>query len=412
MRDIGETSHRPRVAFLARNMMVGGAERTYLNLANHTRHVTPVLVLLERRGDLLRQLSADLDVRSLAGNEANDSGTPELLQRIPGASIPQLLRECRRLTTLVDTLDIRVVSSFVMRTHLIALMVKQLFRPELRVVLNIHEHMSESLGYLYPTPRSRLAARWVATQLFPRADRIVVVADELKRDLAANFGASPRLIAVHRNPVDLEGIRALSREPVSPFFPDDDNRPMICALGRVVYLKGIDILLNAMAALRPTLATRLIVVGDGPERERLSGQARQLGLEDAVRFVGWQSNPWRYLARANVLALCSRTEAFPNALVEAMALGIPTVAVECTAGIRECLDDGDAGLLVPPNDGPALSRALHRVLTEPALAASLSQRGTAHVAQFGLASRVADYEAMLLEQLTPSSPRGKRTPVR
>lgn len=389
---------QPRVAFLARNMMIGGAERTYLTLVNHAQLVTPVPVLLRRAGGLLSQLSGSLDLNSLDAPTTFGRVTPELLERIPGGSPAQLLLEVRRLSALVSAKRIGVVTSFLMRSHLVALLAKVTCHPQLRVVLNIHEHMSESEAFLYPNRRDRVVARWVAQRLFPLADRIVVVSDELGRDLVTRYGIPVSLVQTLSNPVDLERIRSLATQPVAPLFADDDQRPTICAVGRLVHLKGIDLLLHAIAALRPTLPTRLVVVGDGVEREPLAALASQLGLDDAVRFVGWQQNPWCYMRNADVLALTSRTEAFPSVLTEAMAVGTPTVAVECTAGIRDCLDDGKAGLLVAPEDPSALAHALHRVLTEPTLASTLRTHGTTHVAQYALARRVGAYDEMLAEQ--------------
>ena len=396
-RDFGEPRHRPRVAFLARNLRVGGAERTYLNLANHVRQVTPVTVLLRRRGGLLHELSDGLELHSLDAPTAGGLLSADLLEEMPGGSPSQLLLECHRLRQLVDTLQIRVVTSFLMRAHLVALLVKILFRPQLRVVLNIHEHMSESARFLYPKRRDRAVAHWVARRLFPRADRIVVVADELGRDLMAKFGVPAALLQTLANPVDLDRIRTLAIQPVEPPFPEDDRRPTICAIGRLVYLKGYDVLLRAVAEFRSALPARLVFVGDGDEHSALVALATRLGLENDVRFVGWQRNPWAYLRGAQVLALSSRTEAFPSVLTEAMAVGVPIVAAECSAGIRDCLDGGKAGLLVSPDDAEALARALHRVLSEPALAMSLSANGTKHVSQFALTRRVAAYETMLLE---------------
>jgi glycosyltransferase involved in cell wall biosynthesis len=164
-----------------------------------------------------------------------------------------------------------------------------------------------------------------------------------------------------------------------------------------VYLKGYDVLLHAVASVRCEIPVGLVFIGDGEERSALVALATRLGLEDDVRFVGWQRNPWAYLRNARVLAMSSRTEAFPSVLTEAMAVGVPIVAAECSAGVRECLDGGKAGLLVPPDDAPALAQALRRVLSCPALGTALSVHGTQHVAQFALERRVAAYETMLLE---------------
>ena len=388
----------PNVVLLARNLVIGGAERTFLNLTNNARRVAPIPILLRRRGGLLGEMSPDLELHSL---DADLGGliSADALEGMPGGSTAQLMLECRRLTRLLDAHRVPLVASFLMRSHIVALLVKTLFRPELRVVINIHEHASESARYLYPTRRDLTLARWITRSLFPRADRIIVVADELRRDLVENFGISPALLQTAHNPVDLDRIRRMGSSTPELQMHDADARPTICAVGRLVYLKGYDILLNAVAELRKTFPVRLLIVGDGDERGELESLTVRLGLEQDVRFIGWQSNPWAYMARANVVAVSSRTEAFPCVLTEAMALGVPTVAAECSAGIRDCLDGGRAGLLVPPDDPPAFARALHRVLTDPALAASLGSSGRERVAAFHLPDAVDAYESILLDVL-------------
>jgi glycosyltransferase involved in cell wall biosynthesis len=159
------------------------------------------------------------------------------------------------------------------------------------------------------------------------------------------------------------------------------------------------VLLHAVAALKRTLPVRLILVGDGEERATLEALVSRLDLGNDVRFVGWQANPWALLARSDVLALSSRTEAFPSVITEAMALDIPVVATECSAGVRECVDDGSAGILVPPTNPAALATALGAILTQPEVAESLRRRGAVYVARFRLHDAAATYEDMLLDVL-------------
>ena len=393
----------PRVAFLARNMEGGGAERTYLDLVSHARAVSPVVALLHRRGKLLHSLPGDAEVHEL---DAPVLGGPAArVEALPGGSVWMLLIECRRLALLVDALEIRVVSSFLMRSHIVALLVKLLLRPRLRVVLNIHEHMTESAGYLYPNAVARAVADVVTRRLFRRADRVVVVARELERDLVESFGLPTSLVHTMWNPVDLDGIRARSLE--QPLLAPPATRPVVCAVGRLVKLKGFDMLLHAFALLQERAPSRLVIVGDGPERRALADLAVKLGVDALVQFTGWDDNPWRHMRASAVFALTSRTEAFPSVLTEAMAVGVPIVAMECSGGVRECLSGGDAGLLVPPGDIASMARALERGLLAPELAESLRVRGSQRVAQLALETRVAAYDAMLLDQDRLSRQQGR-----
>jgi len=392
----------PVALYLARNLVVGGAERVVVNLANHARAVSPVVALLERSGGLVRELHPGVPCFARTTRERAPSETIVTESRVPGASLARLASECRWLRRVADETGAQVVSSFLMRAHVVALLTKMLFAPHLRVVLNIHEHLSESAEHFYPRAADRALMRLVARRLFRRADRIVVVARELERDLVANFGVPARLIDVAYNGHDLTQIRASAREPVDLCWPPSTTdhagaTRIIVAVGRLVHLKGYDLLLRALAKLRSTWDARLVLVGDGEDRASLEHLAVQLNVRDAVLFAGQQLDPWRWMARADVLALTSRTEAFPSVLVEAMAVGVPILATDSSAGVSECLLDGACGLIVPPNDCDAIATGIDRLFRDGHLRASLVATASARADAFDLVSAQQVYERILTD---------------
>jgi glycosyltransferase involved in cell wall biosynthesis len=154
---------------------------------------------------------------------------------------------------------------------------------------------------------------------------------------------------------------------------------VVGAVGRLVRQKGFDTLLAALPALlarRP--GTQLAVVGEGPERESLARLARARGVGEAVVFAGFRPDAPRLLPAFDVLAVPSRREGAPLVTLEAMAAGVPVVA-SAIPGIDEQITDGVEGLLVPPDDPPALAAALARVLDDRALAARLGEAGRRRV---------------------------------
>src|SRR2546425_838580 len=158
-----------------------------------------------------------------------------------------------------------------------------------------------------------------------------------------------RLTVVH-NPIDLHHIKTRAGDSVT--LPAGWSREglIVVAVGRLVKLKGFDLLLQAFARLPDSMGARLLIVGDGEERAALSRAIDQLSLSERVVMVGWQTNPWQYMARAHALVVPSLTEAFPNVIGEALALGLPVLATDCSGGVREYLEDGLCGLLVPAGD--------------------------------------------------------------
>jgi colanic acid/amylovoran biosynthesis glycosyltransferase len=197
------------------------------------------------------------------------------------------------------------------------------------------------------------ATRWVKRPVLKRAAAVLPVSDDISRTLGLPEGTP-----VLRMGVDTE---ALATEV-------GERRPepgLLVAVGRLADKKGLDVLLRAMAV---TSGTRLEVVGDGPERPALEQLTTELDLTDRVTFAGRQprSGVLDALARAEAVVIPSKVGAggdkdgTPVVLCEAMAAGVPVVA-SALGGLAECLEDGETGLLVPPDDVDALARALARL---------------------------------------------------
>ena len=126
----------------------------------------------------------------------------------------------------------------------------------------------------------------------------------------------------------------------------------------------------------PDLAVRLLIVGDGPERHAIERAARDTGCLDRIIFAGYSADVLPFYAAADLAVLASRSEGSPNALLEAMAAGIPIVATS-VGGIPEIVTHGDTALLVAPSDPTALTSALAQTLTDPRAAEARAQRAHA-----------------------------------
>ncbi|KHK01388.1 glycosyltransferase family 4 protein [Desulfovibrio sp. TomC] len=151
-------------------------------------------------------------------------------------------------------------------------------------------------------------------------------------------------------------------------------------VGRVVRQKGLDVLLDALSRLPAELDYRLTIVGDGPLRPELAERAAGLGLADRVAFAGWAAREAMpgLLGGADLFVFPSRDEGMPNAVLEAMASGLPVVATRIS-GNEELVGDGETGFLVPPDDAPALAHALARLLADPGLCRRMGAAGRERV---------------------------------
>ncbi len=165
--------------------------------------------------------------------------------------------------------------------------------------------------------------------------------------------------------------------------------------GRVVYQKGLDLLLTALGNLQH-LDWRLTIVGDGPSQPALQQQAESLRIADRLTFTGWQSRPqlMEHLNRANLYVYPSRDEGMPNAMLEAMAAGLPVIATRI-AGNEELVLEGETGRLVPPEDVGALQAALAELIPDAALRQRMGAAARARVkAEYTLERVAADYLAL------------------
>lgn len=181
----------------------------------------------------------------------------------------------------------------------------------------------------------------------------------------------------------------------------------IVAMGRLIPVKGFDRLLEAFAGLAQKYPEwQLVVLGEGELRSRLEYQIESLGLSGQVQLQGFVSNPFVVLRRAELFVMSSRSEGFPYALLEAMSCGLPAVAMDCTAGLREIIRDGIDGRLVPDGDIAALAAALDQLMRDDAERRRLAERAPEVVARFGTDQVVARWETLFQELVNESSRAG------
>src|SRR5690606_29186127 len=143
----------------------------------------------------------------------------------------------------------------------------------------------------------------------------------------------PRNNAVIHNPVYDHRIIQLSQIPSTHPWLREAHTKIVVAIGRLVPEKGFDILLEALRLLRRDgIDVRCIVLGEGPEGPALKRRSKDLQIDTVVDFPGFSTNPYSFLARADVLAVPSRWEGFGNVIVEALTLNTPVVAARCPGG--------------------------------------------------------------------------------
>ena len=201
--------------------------------------------------------------------------------------------------------------------------------------------------------------------VYRNADAVVAVSQGVARDMARITGLPAADIQTIANPVITPRIFRLAREPAPHPWLVRGGEPVIVGIGRLTRQKDFPTLIRAFAAVREKLPCRLIMLGEGKDRNRLEHLAKRLFLSEQIAMPGFVENPYAYLKRAALFVLSSAWEGSPNALTEALALGVPVVATDCRSGPREILKDGAIGHLVPVGDPDALAAAMLATLSAP-----------------------------------------------
>ncbi len=186
------------------------------------------------------------------------------------------------------------------------------------------------------------------------------------------------------------------RMDLSP--PERDSGDFtIGMLSRHDPVKGIDLAIRVVERLGPRY--RLIVIGDGDEREALETLVVDLGVGDRVELRPYSEDARNFYPNFDVYLLPSRLEAFPVTIQEALQAGVPVVATE-VGSVREAIDDGETGYVVPVKDVDAMAAAIRKLHDDPELLAAMSERArTVGLERFDADRGVAEWEALYREVL-------------
>ena len=383
-----EEAQARRILFIINSLEGGGAERVMClvaaAIAEAEKHWRVALVTLDQACD----------------NYALSERVTRI-QLNAGGSLLWSMIALRRLLRL-ERPDIMV--SFLTRSNCAAIACSRLVGIPCVVSERVHttSHLSSH--------RVRRLKKALIRCLYPYADRVIAVSEGIRDDLVAHYGvAATRVVTIH-NPVDAERIRRAALTTPSVDLPHD----FIVAVGRLVPNKNFSMLLRAYAAAN--VDSSLVILGEGAERSRLEALASELGVSDKVHLPGFAANPHAILARAQFYVSPSNAEGFPNAMIEAMCIGLPVVSTDCESGPSEILHGGAGapkvteltkarfGILVPPDNERAMSAAL-QTMSEPRNQGHFAALAQKRAHDFSLDRSLTEYRAVIDTSLFSSHAR-------
>jgi len=359
------------IALFLPNLGGGGAERVFTNLANAFAEKGMVVdfVLGKAEGPNLSQIDRRINLVDLGTNSVYGWIRP----------MKHYLKERHP----------ELILSGLHHANLIALYANMLSGTKTRIIVSVHGTMSHDIG----KSRKKLAKAipLLVRVFYPKADKIICVSNGVAQELINKYHLPKSKIQVIYNPVVTQDMFKKAEEPLDHPWFQPGQPPVILGVGRLTAAKDFETLIKAFALVRNKTETRLMILGEGPERAKLEQFVKQLGLENDVSMPGFVDNPYKYMKRSSVFVLSSRWEGLPTVLVEALALGLPVVSTDCPSGPAEILENGKWGRLVPVGDPKALADAILVAMNDE------RGKGVERAKEFSLDKIVDQYVALIKE---------------
>lgn len=334
-----------KIAIFLPSLEGGGAEKVSLLLAQGfiEKGARVDLVLASARGPYLRSVPDGVNVIDLKARRVL-------------MSLPRLVTYLRRYRPTV-------LLSVLSHANIVSILAKEIARVGTRVLIT--EHLALKASHQVAATLRARATLFLLPWFYPRADGVIAVSKGLAEELVRDFGIPEEKVRVIYNPVVHDELFRKAEEPLEhPWFGPGEP-PVFLAVGRLAKEKDFPTLIRAFARVRREVESRLLILGEGPERLHLESLIQELGLGAHVSMPGFVSNPYPYMARAAALVLSSLYEALSTVLIEALALGTPVVATDCPYGPAEILEEGKWGKLVAVGDESGLAKAMRDVVESP-----------------------------------------------
>lgn len=371
------TGHeRLKVVYFIDGLGRGGAQRHLVSLLKNLdrSRFEPHLWCLNKSGDLVsevEQLGIPLFDMSFDG------------EKIFGFRAVHTLPSC---WTRLRRLKPHIVHTYLFSPNVYGTFLSALAR--VPIVLSSRRDLA-----WWETRRHLLATR--LSNLF--VDRVVAVSEPVRQHAISRERLAPETVVTVPNGIELPDFDNAFKKAVNlPAI--DRSGPIVAMTAGLRPVKRHEDLFEALRQVKSSYPRlRCLLIGDGPRRVELETLARDLGLEDTVAFLGWQANIAAILKRVDIFALCSESEGFSNAVLEAMAASCPVIATE-VGGNREAVSNGDTGLLIPSKNPDRIAEALLLLLRDPQKASAMGASGRQRVERlFTAATMARRVEALYME---------------
>lgn len=365
-----------KILFLIHDLGQGGAEKVLVNLVNN-----------------MDRTKFDITVMALFGGGVNEQFLAEDLRLInchkkafPGNS------------HLMKLLTPRQLFRFYIREYY-DIIVSYLEGPSARIVSGCTDPDTKLVSWIHieQKTRERAAVSFRSYQealaCYRRFDRTICVSDTVRKDFLGLFPLEKPVDVLYNTNESVQ-IMDSARQSVPENTFSDKERRIIC-VGKILPNKGFDRVARIHKRLRDAhYPVHTYILGIGPQQSEIEQYVRNHGIQDSYTFLGYQTNPYKYVAKCDLFVCASHAEGFSTAATEALIVGTPVCTVE-VSGMKEMLGENNEWGIVTDNDDEALYQGIRRLLDDPALLAHYKEMAHRRGKTFSTENTVRAVEEML-----------------
>jgi glycosyltransferase involved in cell wall biosynthesis len=377
---------RIKILFLLPTHVFGGAERTSQNLLKCIDKERFEICLVTSK--TVFQNFQDIDITKFSPVE-------DLGINVWFTTLRRFLQDVKRVATLLRNEEPDIAFGMMHYPSSLLVFAKKIYRLQTKVVVSPRGPSIEYLRYFEKKFFRNRCLKGIFNFFCKYADRLIVSSQGMQEECIDHFHADPAKVSVIPNSVDFNDIMKKVEEKV-----DIDMREgtyLLTASGRLESEKNMSFLLRAFSEVRGRIQASLLIIGDGTERQHLERLSQGMKLDKDVVFVGYTSNPYKYIRISDLFVHTCLFEGFANSIIESMACGVPVIALDCPYGPRDIIRHEENGILVPMGNEGALADAIVRVLQDKTLRNALALKGLERAKDFSVDEMVKRYERVFSE---------------